>query len=70
MNRYHERNNPFDRFAIKCCEIGKKVTTSHIPIEISTVTKFFIDRGATITGLQNYSNDTWNGFKFSLHGKI
>ena len=49
LNCYHERNNPFDRCAIKCCEIGKKVTIGHMPIEISRVTKFFIDRGATIT---------------------
>lgn len=31
------------------CEIGKEVTIGHMPIEISRVTKFFIDRGATIT---------------------
>ena len=47
---YHERNNPFDRFAIKFCEAGKEETIGHIPMEISRVTKYFMDRGATVNG--------------------
>ena len=49
LNCYHERNNPFDRFAIKFCEAGKEETIGHIPMEISRVTKYFMDRGATVT---------------------
>ena len=49
MNCYHERNNPFDCFAIKFCEAGKEKTIGHIPMEISRVTKYFMDRVATAT---------------------
>ena len=49
MNCYHERNSPFDRFAIKCCVAGKEELVGHIPNEISRVIKFFIARGAAIT---------------------
>ena len=45
----HERNNAFDRYAIKVCELGKEETEGHLPKEISRITKFFIDRGATIS---------------------
>ena len=32
------------------CEIGKdEILVGHLPMEISKVTKFFIDRGATVT---------------------
>ena len=43
LNCYHERNNPFDRFAIKCCVIGKEVSVGHLPKEISRATKLFLD---------------------------
>ena len=49
LNCYHERNNPFDRFAIKFCEVGKEEMIGHIPMEISWVTKYFMDRGAAVT---------------------
>ena len=45
----HEKGNVFDRYAIKVCEIGKDVAVGHLPKEISRVTKFFIDRGATVS---------------------
>ena len=48
LNCYHERNNPFDRFAIKCCAIGNEETVGHLPKEISRATKFFMDRGASV----------------------
>ena len=48
LNRYHECNNPIDRFAIKFCEAGKEETIGHIPMEISRVTKYFMDRSATV----------------------
>ena len=51
LNCYHEKNNAFDRFAIMVCGIGKDETpVGHLPMEISRVTKFFIDRGGSITG--------------------
>ena len=49
LNCYHERNNPFDRFAIKFCEVGKEEMIGHIPMEISWVTKYFMDRRANVT---------------------
>ena len=49
LNCYHERNNAFDRFAIKVCEIGNETPVGHLPMEISRTTKFLIDRGATVT---------------------
>ena len=49
LNCYHERNNPFDHFPIKFCETGKEETIGHIPMEISGVTKYFIDRDSTVT---------------------
>ena len=47
LNCYFEENNAFDRFAIKVCENGKEVPIGHLPKEISRVTKFILDRGAT-----------------------
>ena len=50
LNCYHEKNNTYDRYAIMTCEIGKdEIPVGHLPMEISRVTKFFIDRGATVT---------------------
>ena len=46
---FHEIRNPFDRFAIKVCELGSTIPIGHLPREISRVTKFFMDRGAIIT---------------------
>ena len=49
LNCYHGKNNAFDRYAIMVCEIGKDETAvGHLPMEISRVTKFFIDRGGSI----------------------
>jgi len=45
---HHEERNPFDRYAIKVYEIGNETPVGHLPREISRVTKFFMDRGATI----------------------
>ena len=41
LNCYHERNNPFVRFAIKCCVIGKEELVGHLSKEISRATIFF-----------------------------
>ena len=46
LNCFHEFNNPFDYFAIKICPISKGEIVGHLPMEISLVTKFIIDRRA------------------------
>ena len=46
---FHETGNLFDRFAIKVCEIGNETPVGHLPREISRITKFFMDRGATVS---------------------
>ena len=57
LNCYHEKNNAFYRFAIMVCEIGKDETAvGHLPMEISRVTKFFIDRGG-ITIIAELTSD-------------
>ena len=50
LNCYHEKNNAFDRFAIMVCKTeNDEKPVEHLPMEISRATKFFIDRGATLT---------------------
>ena len=49
LNCFHEINNPFDQFAIKICEVGNEIAVGHLPKEISRATKFFMDRGASLT---------------------
>ena len=44
FNCFHEHNNSFHRFAINFCEAGKEEMIGHIPMEISRVTKYFMDR--------------------------
>ena len=44
----HQRNT-FDRFAIKVCEKDKNLIVGHLPIEISLVIKFLLDRGANVS---------------------
>ena len=46
---FFETHNPFDRFAIKVCEVGNENAVGHLPREISRVTKFFMDKGAIVT---------------------
>lgn len=43
----HEENNPYDLFAIKTCQENGRIV-GHLPIEISRITKFLLDRGAKI----------------------
>ena len=47
LNCYYENENAFDRFAIKVCEFGKEIPVGHFPKEISRVTEYLLDRGAT-----------------------
>ena len=48
LNCFHEEGNTFDRFAIKVCEKDKNEIVGHLPMEISRVTKFLLDRGANV----------------------
>ena len=43
----HELNNAFDRFAIKTVSQSGS-TVGHLPMELSRVTKFYLDRGASV----------------------
>jgi len=44
----HEENNPYDPFAIKTCRFNSDRIVGHLPIEISRITKFILDRGAKV----------------------
>ena len=43
----HENDNQYDRFAMKCTDIDDNIV-GHLPMEISRITKFLIDRGASV----------------------
>ena len=47
LNCYYENDNAFDRFAIKVCEFAKEIPVGHLLKEISRVTKYLLDTGAT-----------------------
>ena len=49
LNCFHEDGNTLDRFAIKVCEKDKNEIVGHLPMEISRVTKFLLDRGANVS---------------------
>ena len=42
----HEDDNPYDMFSIKVCKPGED---AHLPIEISRITHFILQRGATVS---------------------
>ena len=47
----HEYANVHDMFAIKVCQMadGVESIVGHLPIEVSRLTKFLLDRGATVS---------------------
>ena len=49
LNFLHEEGNTFDRFAVKVFEKDKNDIVGHLPMEISQVTKFLLDRGANVS---------------------
>ena len=49
LNCYYQNDNAFNRFAIKVCEFWKEIPVGNLPKEISRVTKYTLDRGATAT---------------------
>jgi len=56
LNCFHEEGNLFDRFAIKMCEIKEDKIVGHLPMEISRVTKFLLDRGARVSAKLSSTN--------------
>ena len=47
----HEENNPYNVFSIKVCKSNNaQSVVAHLPKEISRITKFILQRGATVTG--------------------
>ena len=45
----HEDDNPYDIFSIKVCKIREdSKIVGHLPMEISRITKFILQRGATV----------------------
>ena len=57
LNCSHEQNNVFDRFAIKTTkENHNNQIVGHLPIKVSRVIKYLIDRGAEITAQLTSTN--------------
>ena len=48
LNSFYEKDNAFDRFAIKTCEMGNETPVCHLPMEISSATKFLNGRGPNV----------------------
>ena len=42
----HEVDNPYDMFSMKICKPDSNEIVGHLPMEISRITKFILDRGA------------------------
>ena len=42
----HEVVNPYDMFSVKICKPDSSEIVGHLPMEISRITKFILDRGA------------------------
>ena len=56
LNCSHEIANTFNRFAIKVCETEKDEIVGHLPMEISRITKFLIDRGGNVSAKLTSTN--------------
>ena len=56
LNCLHDRENPFDVFAIKTCQSQSFEAVGHLPREISRATKFLLDRGALVTATISSNN--------------
>ena len=53
----HEVDNPFDMFAVKVClTTDDEMIVGHLPMEISRITKFLIDRGANVSAKLTSTN--------------
>ena len=45
----HEVDNPYDMFSMKICKPDSNEIVGHLPMKISRITKFILDRGAVCT---------------------
>ena len=45
----HEFDNPYDMFSMKICKPDSNEIVGHLPMEISWITKFILDRGPVCT---------------------
>ena len=61
----HEKENPYDYFAINTCQKTDGKIVAHIPMEISKPFKFMLDRGAlidaTLTSASPYASPLVQG---------
>ena len=57
LSCFHEEGNTFDRFAINVCEKDKNEIAGHLPMEISRVTKFLLDKGANVSAKLTSTHD-------------
>ena len=49
LESLHEENNPCDVFSIKVCKSNNvRSAVGHLPMEISRITKFILQRGARV----------------------
>ena len=47
---YREESNPYDSFSIKVCKPGEDAQiVGHLSLELSRITYFIVQRGATVT---------------------
>ena len=53
---FHERDNLFDFFAIKVCDVDSGMIVGHLPRENSRATKFLLDRGARVIAVLTSTN--------------
>ena len=68
---FFETHNPFDRFAVKVCEVGNENAVGHLPQEISRVAKFFMDKGplSVLSQLVNIIDILLFGVRWKSHSK-
>ena len=52
----HEKNNPYDFFAIRVTIPESGMTIGHLPMENSRVTKYILDRGAQVYAVLTSTN--------------
>ena len=45
----HKEDNPYDIFSMKVCKPDSDEIVGHLPVEMSRITKFIVDRGAKCT---------------------
>ena len=49
MKYTHKEDNPYDIFSMKACKPDSNKILGHLPMKLSRITKFIVDRGAKCT---------------------